>query len=319
MKHLLASFASILFLSACQTPLVAKRDFSYEGKFEVNGEQHEFNIHYSCHYEDVSWISTRGPSWGNRAGSGSVKAVGKLTDGSRFEVLPLRPWTGYGETCANQTEAVTARLFIELPNGRVESFDKPNSHSETRRVSSLQSRFAFNGSALAVYEPQEKWDRNHRSETHASVRYYTVRVIEYGNNNWSDRLGASTKEFIETRKIPLLEAGKVFTWSNDDIQIARKYRVPLRWPIAQLTLAPSAGPNETWSESKSTGAIQWVIEPKPTNDAEKWRGATMDKFKRWIEYRGSRIEMPLIDNYRLLYDKERDRIVQFRLERVDLW
>ena len=322
MRRLIASASSILLLSACQSPLVAMRNLSFEGKFEVNGERHEFNVPYSCHYEDVSWLSERGASWHNRAGSGLVKVIGKLSDGSRFEVLPVRPRAGYGETCANQPEAVTARLFIELPNSNVESFDKPSSRSVIHKVTSLESSFAFKGTASAAYEPQEKWAINKRREAPATVRYYTVWVTEYGKENWGDRFGSGIRDFIEARKIPWLDRGTVFpfsAWSDNDVKFAREYRGALRWPTSQVSLTPSDDSNEIWSAGKSTGTIRWVLEPAAVNDAEKWRGATMDKFKRWIEYRGSRIEIPLKDYYRLLYDKERDRILQFRVEHVDLW
>lgn len=322
MKSLIASAALVLLLSACQSPLVAMRNLSYEGKFEVNGEQYEFNVPYGCHYEDVSWISSRGASWHNRAGSGLVKVIGKLSDGSRFEVLPVRPWSGYGETCADQPEAATARLFIEQPTGRVESFDNPSSRPVTHKVTALESRFVFKGAAIAAYEPQENWATNKRREAPATVRYYTVWVTEYGKDNWEDRRRSGIRDFIDARKIPWLNSGTVYPfsrWSDDDVKFAREYRGALRWPASQVSLIPSADANEIWSAAKSAGTIQWVREPVPVNDEEKRRAATMDKFKRWIEYRGSRIEIPLKDYYRLLYDKERDRILQFRVEHVDLW
>ena len=130
------------------------------------------------------------------------------------------------------------------------------------------------------------------------------------------------RDFIDARKIPWLNSGTVYPfsrWSDDDVKFAREYRGALRWPASQVSLIPSADANEIWSAAKSAGPIQWVREPVPVNDEEKRRAATMDKFKRWIEYRGSRIEIPLKDYYRLLYDKERDRILQFRVEHVDLW
>jgi hypothetical protein len=41
--------------------------------------------------------------------------------------------------------------------------------------------------------------------------------------------------------------------------------------------------------------------------------------KTWVNYKGSRIEVPLKDYYRLLYDEQRDRIVKVRVEHIDLW
>lgn len=322
MRHLVAFAALVALLSACQSPLVTMRNLSYEGRFEVDGERHEFNKPFSCHYEDVSWVSERGASWHNRAGSGIVKVLGTLSDGSRFQVLPIFKWAGYGETCADQPESVSTRLYIELPSGRVESFDEPSSRATTHKVTALESRFVFKGTASAAYEPQENWAKNKRREAPASVRYYTVWVTEYGKDNWGDHFGPGIRDFIKTRKIPWLDSGTAFpfsAWSDDDVKFAREHRGALRWPAAQILLTPSTDTNEIWVVAKSAGTIQWLVEPVPENDAEKLRGATMDKFKRWIEYRGSRIEIPLKNYYRLLYDKERDRILQFRVEHVDLW
>lgn len=231
MRCLIASAASILLLSACQLPLVAMRNFSYEGKFEVNGEQHEFNVPYSCHYENMNWVSSYGEHWHDRA-EVSLRVIGKLSDESRFAVRPVDNFGHYTKTCSNPPEAVATRLFVELPTGHVESFDKPGHRSATHHVTALESRFVFRGTRGAVFEPQENWEVNKRREAPEVVEYYSVWVTEYGKNNWEDRYGSGIRDFIEARKIPWLDDGTVFPfseWSNDDAEFAREHRYALRW------------------------------------------------------------------------------------------
>ena len=320
MKPALATLFLALLIAGCQSPLVTMRRLSYEGRFAVDGNQYAFKSDYNCHYEDVSSFSERGPSWHNRAGSGQVKVIGRLSDGARYQVVPIRPSSGYNETCEDKTEAVATRLFIELADGRVESFDKIGDHSADHKVTLLESRFAFNGSAITSFEPQENWAGTKKAQPQAVTRYYTVWLSEYASDNWEKRPGV--REYIKTKKIPWIESGKSFPfngWSNDDAEFAREHRGALRWKKLQTPLTPSADREEIWRLAAHASTIRWVLESIPADGAERSNRPNLKGLTRWIEYKGSRIEIPIQHYYRLLYDEERDRIIQISVEHVDLW
>lgn len=306
-----------LICSGCQFPLVTKRNLSYEGHFDVDGHRYDFKYDYSCHFEDVSWISERGASWHNRAGYGPIK--GQLLDGSRYEVRPARPHIGYGGTCEAKSEAVPTRLFIELKNNRVESFDRVSDRSPYHKITALESKFVFNGTESVPYEPQEKWGTNTNTTKQKATRYYTVWITEYTNENWSGPIGLGVREYINTKKIPWIGLAKNFPfsgWSNDDAQFAREYAQALRWPKSQVTLTPNINDKVTWVVDENSSNIIWLAEPLENNSSTNGVGSN---FKTWINYKGNQIEVPLKHYYRLLYDEQRDRIIKVRIEHIDLW
>ena len=121
--------------------------------------------------------------------------------------------------------------------------------------------------------------------------------------------------------MPLLESGAAYpfeAWSDEDALFARAYRGALRWPVLRLPLTPDAGQLEIW-RAQTTESVQWVPEPAIADERERWAAPMQPKFKRWVLYRGARIEVPITDYYRVLYDAERDRLVMFRVAHVSLW
>ena len=287
----------------------------------MDGNKYNIKSDYSCHYEDFSWISSHGPVWHDRVSNDPVKVIGQLSDGGRYEVMPMVPWEGYGKSCQDKTESVTSRLFLELPGGRVESFDNVTNRPGIRRVTSIESKYIFHGTVGVPYEPSENWIINKNPANSTKVSYYAIVVAEYAKDNWKNRL--NLQEFIKTKKIPWLESGGNFPftgWSNDDVLFAREHYDALRVPILQRVLKPSMVDNEVWSLGTSSGTITWLPEPVPTEDEMRFgNGAISKTFKRWVDYRGVRIEVPLISYYRLIYDEQRDRIIKINVVHVDLW
>ena len=300
--------------------MVGVRNLSYEMRFDVDGHHYEFKYDYSCHYEDVSWISTRGPSWHDRSGK-KIRIIGQLSDGSRFAALPLVPSYGNAVTCPDKTEEVKSRLFIEMPNGQVESFDNAGDASALRRVSILGSRIRFIGSALASFEPPESRPRNTQALPNVSRRYYTIWLSEYGKPSGKDPYGLAIQDYINQRKIPWLESGTTFPftgWSNDDAKFAREYKGALRSAQAKIPLVMDGAPEESWRVETPPGAVRWVAEPV-ANTATATNAKTPPMISRWVAYNGNQIEVPLQNYYRLFYDQQRERIIEFSVSHVDLW
>ncbi len=318
--RLLSSLLLIaLLLSGCQSPLVAKRNLRYEGRFDVDGSSYEFKSDYSCHYEDVSWLSERGRAWHNRAGGDRMKVVGRLSDGARYEVLPVRPGVGYGETCEAKSEAVATLLFIELPDNRAESFDRVTDRSAYHKVTFLESKFTFSGTESVPFEPQENWAVNKNTKVQTAKHYYSVWITEFAKENWADAAGLGVREYVKTKKIPWMGLEKKYPfvgWTKDDAAFARDHMGALRWPKSNFSLAPDINDRGTWATSSQFDGTVWQADPVRTEGSTDEMSTSL---KAWVNYKGSRIEIPLKDYYRLLYDEQRDRIVKVRVEHIDLW
>ena len=121
------------------------------------------------------------------------------------------------------------------------------------------------------------------------------------------------------------ENGKSYpftSWSDDDVAFARLRQLGTK--IDGYTDAAPRIPlrmmGEEWVFSgDSHRAIQWRIEPVPANQNEEREATPSSKFKRWIVFGNSRIEIPLRSYYRTFYQPEQDRLLEFRVEHVDLW
>ena len=82
MKGRALGIFAIFMLTACQLPLVEIRNVRYEVAFDVDGRTVTTKSDFTCHFEDVTWISTRGKSWNVRDGANAARILGELPDGT---------------------------------------------------------------------------------------------------------------------------------------------------------------------------------------------------------------------------------------------
>lgn len=318
MKYLILPILIGLFLSGCQTPIISTRTYSFESKFLTGGKSYELKFPYICHNEDLSWISTRGSDWHIREGRNSVKIFGRLEDKSRFAVLPrIKQWDY--SFCSEQTTPIDVRLFVEVDDIKVESFDRFKNTSSIRKVSLLESKLSRLRSGLDAFSEQQNWP----PQATPSKRFYTIYAIIYEKSVWKNK--PRIIDLIENKKIVWLENGKTYpftTWADNNREFGRirEFDPSINGytdPAPRIPLIPEG---EDWNLlAPSNSAVQWRLEPLPANAKEENEVVPSEKFKRWIIFNDSRIEIPLRSHYRTFYQPKQERILEFRVEHVDLW
>lgn len=310
-----------LLLAGCQFPIVTTRSNSFDTNFLVNGKAYNLKTPYICHHEDLVWFSSRGKDWHirQRGTIGSaIKISGALEDGTRFEVLPSSA-SLKSSFCSDKSAPVSVRLFIEIDDTLVESFDSNRKTSSSRRVDFNESRFSYYGAGLDLFSEQQNWPIMAGS----SKRYFTIQAVLYDSAAWGNK--PDVVNLVRSKKIPWLEIGKTYPftiWTDSDVEFAklRQYDPSLNGysdPAPRIPLELK-GENWTFSE-RNQNVFQWQVEPLPSSTVESNEIHPSDIFKRWITVNGSRIEIPLINYYRTFYQPELDRILEFRVEHVDLW
>lgn len=312
MRHLIFSIA--ILLSGCQSPLVATRSYSFDTTFVVNGKQYEVKTPYTCHYENSTWLSAGGKYWHIREGRGVVRAIGLLEDGTRFEAFPIPR-----DYCPTKTESIDVRLFVEKDGSQIESFDRLRNLSAARNVEFIDTKLTNSGSGLAAFVEYSSWP----PQIVPAKRYYTAQAVVYQNTAWKNK--PEIVELIKSKKILWLENGKTYpfsTWTENDVAFAklRQFDPDINGYTDHTPRLPLAPDGENWVFStEDRNAIQWHLEPLPSSASEERAWAPSEKFKRWIIFKGSHIEIPLRDLYRTFYQPEYDRLLEFRVEHVDLW
>lgn len=299
------SLAMLLVLAACQSPVVPVRSFTYDASFDVDGRRYVFSTSYQCHYEDVAWVSERGPGWHIRAGAASVRIIGRLDDGTPFEILPS---SAAQETlCAEHVGNADSQLFIATPGGDVVGISSGTDKSAPHRARLLESSLSMTGTGSAAFA-----DREHRpAPTKPARRFYTVQATYYDDALWKEQPAIAA--MVRGKTIRWLEDARVWPfveWTDADVAVERA-----RQSSKQLSGYDDAGKRfpvtmagETW---RFTG---------PNDDARIWRPLRTDANPpRWIEYAGYRIELPVRNSNRLFYERKSDRLIEFRVVYVDLW
>jgi len=298
--------------------MVTTRSYSFDATIVVSGKQYQVRTPYTCHHEDLTWISSRGKDWHIREGSSVVRAIGSLEDGARFEVLP-RPKHWNYSFCSDQTEPIDVRLFVEKDGSQVEAFDRLRNLSATRNVEFIETKISHVSSGLAPFIEHHDWP----SRISPAKRYYTVQAVIYQSAAWKNK--PEIAALIASKKILWLENGKTYpfsTWAENDVAFARlrQYDRDLNGYTDPTPRVPLVPKNEDWLfSSLDRNAVQWRLEPLPSNKSEEQERVPSEKFKRWIVFKDSRIEIPLRNYYRTFYQPEHDRLLEFWVEHVDLW
>lgn len=318
MNRLILGTLITSLLAGCQSPMVATRSYSFDTVVVANGKQYGLRKEYVCHHEDLTWISSRGKDWHIREGANTVRVLGLLDDGAKIQVMPrAKFWND--RFCPDATAPADVRVFVELDESNVEGFDRLKSEGYQHKVTVVDSKIVSTGSGLASFVEHTDWPKAPK----AAKRYYTIYAAFYKREDWKHK--PEIDSLIKSRRILWFEEGKVYpftSWSDDDVAFARLRQMDSR--IDGYTDAapkmPLKATGEDWALSgDSRRAIQWRIEPAPANQSEEREATPSAKFKRWIIFGNSRIEIPLRSYYRTFYQPEQDRLLEFRVEHVDLW
>ncbi|WP_227107411.1 hypothetical protein [Chromobacterium rhizoryzae] len=314
MRHSLFVVLITPFVAACQPPVVPLKTYSFNVKFDVNGKSYDVSEKFNCHYEDVSWISTKGAEWHIREGSDVVRIYGVIDNDISFEIIPNQPWPK--SFCFDESGPLDVQVFIKNKNGLVESFDK------NRLVSSFYNFRLVDARIDSRTWGVDFFEKKHKLLELATRSYYTVVVNFYGEDKWSRNEGAA--DFVEERKIIWFEKNKAFPfsgWGKDDVELAR-----IRWDDENLkedgafarqnVLKPNGA---AWVISTSNvEAINWLQEPAMAGGEEGIELTSSERRSSWVSYRGSKIELPIRDYYRIFYEPDENRLVEFVAQSVKL-
>lgn len=314
MKLLFTITLFSFFLTGCQNPIVKTHSYTLDTIFVVNGKRYEVKSEYTCYYEDLTWFSSRGPDWHARGGVDPARIIGSLEDGTVFEILPRWKYLNWGDNfCPGKSESIDARLFVENDSTHIESFDKLRNLSSSRNVELIDTKLSLVSSGLARFVESYDWPK----AVQPSRRYYTVQAVIYEKTAWKNR-NKEVADLITNKQITWLEDGKTYPflkWTSNDVAFARLRESDPNLngysdPEERLPLIPKG--DEWILLIQNRDPVQWLLESIRSNMGS-------EKLSQWIVYKENRIELPTQKYYRTFYQPEYDRLIEFRIEHVDLW
>src|SRR5579862_1768124 len=107
-----------IFTDGCQVPVVPSRDYTYAVAFKADDNSYKVAYNYSCYYQHTEVVDIEPPMWRYRVienGPDTLRIMGTLRDGSRFEVLPARFGEGYpydAPSCSDKTEDLKSVILV---------------------------------------------------------------------------------------------------------------------------------------------------------------------------------------------------------------
>jgi hypothetical protein len=300
----LISFVTLLSLAACQSPVVPVRSYTLNATFTADGRQYAFSTSYQCHFEDIAWVSERGPAWHIRKGTAAIRLIGRLEDGTDIEVLPSSDSPDV--LCPEHSGEIASQLFIATPDGNVAGIKVGQDENAPHHAHLLRTTLSLAGTGSAAFSPREQWP----APTKPRRRFYTIQATYYDSTLWKPQDIASMVNDKTIRWIDDANVWPFTQWAHSDVAVARS-----RQGIKQLSGYEDAGRRF----SVAAAGEDWRF-TGPNNDVTVWRPARMQPDSRqWIGYAGHRIELPLHLYYRLFYEQKFDRLIEFRAVYVDLW
>lgn len=323
--YALYAMALLMSTGCVQLPLVAVRNVSHEIAFEVDGKLLKNAQDFRCHFEDLTWISSRGKDWHIRESVNATRVQGTLPTGNKYQAIVRQSNATYSslvdsEVCVSNSQAVESYLYVESRTGQVERFDQTRTLGSNLSIHNLQSRLTVLGEAADAFKEQKEWPRSVRP----SSRYYTIAMTIYERSQWSDL--SDVAALIRSGKIPPLNPDGIYpfeNWSADDVAIARLRQAEKRLNVYFPTGAgkvPFKSNGHAWTPAPNIReAIQYLESPNKANALQQGPVTAATTSKQWVLHNGSRIQVPLGTYYRFFYEPKLDRLVQFMSEEVDLW
>lgn len=304
-KTKLISIPILLALVACQSPIVPVRSYTFNATFAADGRQYALSLAYQCHYEDIGWISARGPAWHVRKGTAAVRIIGRLNDGTAFEVLPSPEMAN--DFCPEHGGEITSRLFISTTEGNVRGLTAENDKDTPHQARLLQSTLKLVDTGYALFSERMQWPQ----QTTPAQHFYTIQATYYDSASWKQNPDIAA--LVHDKTVPWFDDATVWPfmqWTDNDVIVARA-----RQHIKQLSGDNDAGKRF----AVAPFGKDWRF-AGPNDDVTTWRPARRQPESRdWIEYAGRRIELPLHRYDRLFYEEKSERLIEFRAVYIDLW
>jgi hypothetical protein len=314
---------------------ISVRHYRYESSLRGDRRNYHLSVEYQCRLEGNPTAAFNQLEWRLQGGMNGLKLSGKLPDGSAFKVRPLhmdwRIWDKNAGTCPDSTTSIDSEIWVTSVGSppRIERFDAGHAASKDHQLQLIESRLVLDKTDSV---PPGTPDSRPPPYTGDRPQYYAVEMISVPAASVSSQKGL--KEFTEQKRIPWLARGQSYpftAWSDNDVAFARSYtgiftteddrRGGPGKDVDGLESYYASPANDEWRIDRGHRelASQWLLLPDK-KDADKRvpppDPATMTK--TWIVYDGARVEIPLFDYYRVLYDPERDEYVQFSINRRDV-
>jgi hypothetical protein len=313
---------------------VPSRRLRYEATFSADGKRYQLHTDYECRFE-----SHTGPEGGYQVRSWTlngtdrlIRMVDTLPDGEPLTVLPknlyLRLWSEDIGPCPMNVTSVRSQIVAALgpEPATLERFDPEHVEFMRHHVALLDSRIVPLPAQTAAVTPVPGGASARPDSPEKS--YYSINAIVVPLSSVAARAGL--KEFVLQKHIPWLSRGQSYAfqqWTDDDVHFARDYmsiftteddshgKLDVITPGLVVCGATRDGNDWKVQRDKPQRASQWIPIPAKAA-ADELRLDVPGMTKVWVNYEGARIEVALFGYYRLVYDPERDELIQLDVDKL---
>jgi hypothetical protein len=308
-------------LNALQPPVVSVHNMAYVVKYDDGGIAREATLKYKCYYEDVGWVSERGPEWHVRSEE-LLRVNGSLPGGPPYEIQPIDATYPNSNTwCPDRDLRNYSILFLRPSTSAalVEGFDQTHTLSSSHAIKILDSHFILESSGIGAFQPRDT-SPNHVSPPQG-LMYYTVSAEVLPGTEIDRR---QVRAYLTQRQDLRLLPGHSYefrNWSPEDAAAARKYYGKLNpTGVGDFANIGQKAANGDWViELASRKAIQWYLEGKVDPDPIKLLVHPELIPRQWVTYKQSKIQLPIaVYRSRYFYDPSSDELVIFQVHHVEL-
>jgi len=252
------AFGLLITLSACQSPVVQTRDYSFAARYSEAGREVSVARSYRCFLENQTWLSEAGPTWHTRSpGEQTIRL--KLASGEPAVIQPLPRTAKTAQECPDSEIALPSALFVSLPNdGGLTGFGSWNTDRDGTTIRLLSADVKRLGGGEAAFRPTP-------SAPDPRQFYYTVSGAFFRGPE-IDRMGL--RAYLETRRSIRLTPGSTWrfaSWTAEDVQAARTLGRPDLYNPQDGLGIPAAWADGRWtlSDAPSHAAMTWFRLAKP--------------------------------------------------------
>ena len=274
---------ALIVLSACQSPVVRTRDYSFAATYSEAGREVSVAQSYRCFLENQTWLSEAGPTWHTRSPAEQTIRL-KLASGQPAIIQPLPRTAKTAAECPDQESALPSALFIPLPNDQgLMGFDGWNTDGDGATIRLLSAEVKRLGGGEAAFKPTPSTPDPRRF-------YYTVSGAFFRGPE-IDRMGL--RAYVAARRSIWLTPGSTWrfaSWTAEDVQAARTLGKPQLYSPQDGLGTPGTWSDGRWtlSDTPSHAAMTWFRLAKPIAPASPDSSLP----KTLVRYKSFEFELP---------------------------
>jgi hypothetical protein len=277
------AFGALIALSACQSPVVQTRDYSFAATYSEAGREVRVAQPYRCFLENDTWLSEAGPVWGTRSRTEQTIRL-KLASGQPAVIQPLPRTAKTASECPDGDSALPSALFIAAPNDQgLMGFGDWNTDRDGATLRLLSAEVKRLGGGAAAFKPTA-------STPDPRQFYYTVSGAFFHGAE-IDRMGL--RDYVAARRSIWLTPGSTWrfvSWTAEDVQAARTLGKPQLYNPQDGLGTPGTWSDGRWtlSDAPSHAAMTWLRLAQPI--APPAPGASLPK--TLVRYKTFEFELP---------------------------